>query len=124
MILTFVDTFLRCFASVVYHSDDLIKMMVKHPGHDLNNLAILHKRELLDRLKELVTIEKTEGVMMKAYGIPPHVIHARTLTTLCEKVVELMSTADKRAEELSETVSAAIEKKAWESGHVSGEKLK
>ena len=108
----------------MYHLDDLIEMMLKYLGHNFNKLSILHNRELLDVLKGLVTIEPTEGVMDQAYGVPPHVNHARQLTDLCDKMIILLERADEQHKELAETVGEAIEKKAWESGHISGDRLK
>jgi hypothetical protein len=46
---------LRCLSSLVFHSDALLEVMVKFPGHDFTKISILHDRELLDGLKKLVT---------------------------------------------------------------------
>ena len=64
---------LRCFPSLIYHSDKLIAVMVNTPGHDFTKLPLLHDRDLLNRLKALVTLEPTPNVMDVATGIPPHI---------------------------------------------------
>ena len=64
---------LRCFPSLIHHSDKLIAVMVENPGHDFTKMPLLHDRQLLQRLKALVTLEPTPNVMETATGIPPHV---------------------------------------------------
>ena len=64
---------LRCFPSLIYHSNKLIAVMVNTPGHDFTKLPLLHDRDLLNRLKALVTLEPTPNVMDVATGIPPHI---------------------------------------------------
>ena len=64
---------LRCFPSLIHHSDKLIAVMVENPGHDFTKMPLLHDRELLHKLKDLVTLEPTTNVMDVATGIPPHV---------------------------------------------------
>ena len=73
------STLIRYFACVIYHQEDLIKQMCKIPGHAFNKLQILHDRPLLKQLKDLVTIDPTEGVMTIPSGIPPHVYHSRKM---------------------------------------------
>jgi hypothetical protein len=63
---------LRCLPSLVFHSDALLEVMVKHPGHDFAKISILHDRELLDGLKKLMTTDPTPEVMTVATGMPPH----------------------------------------------------
>ena len=63
---------LRTLACVVYHFG-LIEQMNRVPGHDFNQLSILHDRPFLQELKAMVTLEPTEGVMTERTGIPPHV---------------------------------------------------
>ena len=67
----FLPVVLRCFACMVYHSDHLIRQMVSVPGHDFTKLSILHDRDLLRSLQQLVTVEPTEGVISNPTGIPP-----------------------------------------------------
>jgi len=68
-----VPMLLRCFACVIYHVDKLMDTMVKIPGHDFNQLSLLHDHQLLAQLKPLVTTDPTEGTMTVAAGIPPHI---------------------------------------------------
>lgn len=120
----FVPVLLRTFACIVYHSQGLIEQMVRCPGHDFAKLALLHDRDLLDELMLLVTIDPTEGVMMERTGIPPHVNHARQLGLLMEQMGMLMDTVSSQNETLVTSVTTALENRAWESGHVTGDRLK
>ena len=63
----------RSLASVIHHSDKLLEVIATHPGHDFNKIPILHDKALLERLKLLYTLDKTEGVLTEATGIPPHI---------------------------------------------------
>ena len=76
----------RCLASVVHHSDALLQVIAENPGHDFNKIPLLHEKPLLERLKGLVTTERTEGgVLMEATGIPPHIDTAVNLqVSYCE----------------------------------------
>ena len=76
---------LRCAAYIVYHYESLfISNGYSHPGHSFTKIAILHDRDLLQRLCDLVTTDPTYGVMHKATGIPPHV-------GLASKIKEILS---------------------------------
>ena len=75
---------LRCAACIVYHSESLLSRLVSHPGHSFTKIAILHDRDRLERLNNLVTTEPRYGVMDKATGIPPHV-------GLASKIKEILS---------------------------------
>ena len=64
---------IRSLACLVFHSEELISVMNSSPGHDFTKITILHDGELLNSLRNKVTLDKTEGVMCHATGIPPHV---------------------------------------------------
>ena len=115
---------LRCLANIVFHSDDLIAMMVQYPGHDFNKLRLLHDRELLSRLHTLVTTECTPGVLDKATGIPPHINMSLQLQDVLGKLSTMVVGLTDQTRELVTAVDNAIEKKSWEAGHVSGDRLK
>ena len=120
----FVPILIRCLASIVYHSTNLIKCMLSQPGrHFLNKVAILHHHELLNNLKRFVTIEPTPGVMEKPTGIPPHIEIGSQLATLISDVKGLISKTGKQTTELVGAISDAMEKHAWESGHLTAQRL-
>ena len=69
-----IPVLLRTFACFVFHSDSLRAQMLENSGHDFNKIMILQtqNRELLSRLKLLVTVDPTEGVITVPTGIPPY----------------------------------------------------
>jgi hypothetical protein len=115
---------LRCLACVVYHSDALLDVMVEFPGHEFTNVSILHNRELLDGLKILVTTDPVLEVMSVATGIPPHVGMAQQLGTILDVMTDLVEKFGEHGNNLMEKVEEALDTKAWESGHVTGSRLK
>jgi len=118
----FVPVLLRLFACIVFHSEALIRTMVQYPGHDFNKLSILHRRQLLQRLHQKVTIKATNGLV--ATGIPPHIEHSRQLTCLLSRMDGVLNVLANQNSTLVDTVKKAIDDHSWESGHVSGSMLK
>ena len=119
-----IGVLLRCLACIVYHSDKLRETMVKYPGHDFSKLPILHNSSLLNCLKELVTIEPTVGVMVSATGVPPHVGLGLQVAKVLETLGELVGQFGEHGDNLMLAVEEALDSKAWESGHVTGSRLR
>jgi hypothetical protein len=115
---------LRCLPSLVFHSGALLEVMVEHPGHDFAKISILHDRELLDGLKKLVTTDQTPEVMTVATGIPPHVGMAQQLGKILDVLTDLVKQFGEHGSNLMKKVEEALDTKAWESGHVTGSRLK
>jgi hypothetical protein len=118
-----VPLFLCAFACMVWHSDELIAQMVRCPGHDFSKLAILHDRELLAALKDLVTLAPTEGVVAVATGIPSHVNMMRLITGCLENVGCLVSAVRNQGTELVGEMKTFLETRAWESGSITSDRL-
>jgi hypothetical protein len=114
----------RCLPCLVFHSMEISAVMVAHPGHPLSKISILHDEELLTELRKLVTLKPTPGVMMVATGIPPHIALSRQLKEVMSTIILLSTSFESRSEDLVIAVKESIEKQAWESGHVSGTRLK
>jgi hypothetical protein len=68
-------------ASIVHHSDWLFQEMGKHLGHLFYSITVLKDPVLLRELKEQLTLEQKETVLI-ATGIPPCVSHTRAITKL------------------------------------------
>jgi hypothetical protein len=115
---------LRCLSSLVFHSNALLEVMVKFPGHDFTKIYILHDRELLEGLKKLVTTDRTPGVMTMATGIPPRVGTAQQLAKILNVMTELVQKFGEHGDNLMVAVEEALDTKAWELGHVTGSRLK
>ena len=63
---------LRCLASMVHHSESLLKAVDADPIHCFASIPIFTNFSLLCELKKLLTSEPSDRIMM-ATGIPPHV---------------------------------------------------
>ena len=115
---------LRCAACIVYHSESLLSQMVSHPGHSFTKIAILHDRDLLQRLCDLVTIDPTHGVMDKATGIPPHVGLASKIKEILSQTIILAQVQKEQETTLVAALESAIDNKAWDSGNITGSRLR
>ena len=67
-----VSILLSCFARVIYHKEFIKEVIDKNPGHLFSKLSVLQDKELLQKLKRLVTREPS--AMMKVTSIPPYII--------------------------------------------------
>lgn len=115
---------LRSLACIVYNSEHLLDTVVRHPGHDFSKLTILHNRPLLTELKKIVSISPTVGVLTTATGIPPHISMSVQLAQVLDTVGTLVAQFGQHGENLMAAVEQALNTKAWESGHVTGCRLK
>ena len=115
---------LRCAACIVYHSESLLSQMVSHPGHSFTKIAILHDRDRLERLNNLVTTEPTHGVMDKATGIPPYVGLASKIKEILSQTIILAQVQKEQETTLVAALESAIDNKAWDSGNITGSRLR
>ena len=114
---------LKCLASVVHHSDWLSGFGDKSPGHPFLSLPVLNNPQLLLQLKGLVTLEPT-GQVKAATGIPPHTQSAMMCRDILETSRETLLEVKNISLSIKEAVGAAMEEKAEQNGHITGEKLK
>lgn len=112
-----------CLASVVWHSDFLKETAAADPEHPFNAIPLLSSPQLLNDLKELVTLEP-EGHVKQATGIPPHVQHAKTAKEILTACLATLEAVKGMVDEVKKAVCDAIEDKAEENGQVTGQRLK
>jgi hypothetical protein len=99
--------------------------MLQYPGHNFVKIPILHDEELLVELRMIITTpEPSVGVMTTPTGIPPHVELATNVQKLLSMVTELVNCLGTQTNGLIDAVKTAIENQAWNSGHITGRKLK
>ena len=72
---------MRLLASVVYQSDFINTTAMSTGDHPFNSIPLLQEPELLLRLKDKVTTEKTDN-MCHTTGVPPHVEQMRLQKSL------------------------------------------
>ena len=114
----------RSLACIVYHSEHLLDIVVRRPGHDFSKLTVLQNRPLLTELKKLVSISPTVGVLTTATGIPPHISMSIQLGEILDTMGTLVGQFGQHGENLMGAVEQALNTKAWDSGHVTGSRLK
>jgi hypothetical protein len=98
---------LHCLPSLVFHSDALLEVMVKHPGHHFAKISILHDCESLDGLKKLVTTNLMPEVMTVAKGTPSHVGRAQQLAKILDVLTDLVQKLGEHGSNLMKEVEEA-----------------
>jgi hypothetical protein len=115
---------LRCLACIVHHSASILATMVGNSGHDFSKISILHDPDLLRDLRPLVTTDPTPGIMAMVTGIPPHVELACQLKEILDNALELVVNIRDQTSRITEAVKTAIDEKSWDSGQVTGTRLR
>ena len=85
---------LRGLACIIHHMVDIMKVMIKNPGHAFVSIPLFNDTKLIDELREIVTIEETNGVVSMSTGIPPHVtmaVEMKSLLKKCGSIFEAVS---------------------------------
>ena len=79
---------MRVLASIVHHFDWIKTLARTSTDHPFNAILLVY-RNLVDKLKVLVTIEKSD-VVSKATGIPPHIKQSIKLqkSTTCLELLQ------------------------------------
>ena len=114
-----IPLLLRTFACFVFHSDSLRVQMLENSGHDFNKIMILQtpNRDLLSRLKLLVTVDPTEGVMTVPTGIPPHINQNRDMREVLDILKVVKTNQENQVEEIKKSIHDAFEDRALENGN-------
>ena len=109
---------LRCLASMVHHSDNLIAVVREHNGaHPFASIPILNRPVLLNRLKALVTLKESDRIRMPT-GIPPHVEAVQKLNELVELIKLEREERMAHFENITATIGDKLEEIALENGQV------
>jgi len=112
-----INVLLLLLASIVYHSEWLFEVANGNSNHPFNTIPVLQRPELLDKLKELVTLEPA-GTITKASGVP---LHIKQSTQLKKNLLVIKSGMDKLLAAnaaLPEVIKAAIDEVATGAGQV------
>ena len=108
---------LRCLASMVHHSESLLKGIDEDPGHCFSSIPILCNSSLLSELKKLLTSESSERIRMPT-GIPPHVEVMTKLDTLTKLINQDREDRLKHNEEVKCTIVNKIEEISVANGQI------
>jgi hypothetical protein len=103
-----------CLASMVHHIEFIAGKVAQNPQHQFAGIPLLHRADLLDELKGLVSME--EDMTMKATGIPPHVKQAETLKEILKLTQDTLKLIMSQTEDIKNTVREAIAANDVQSG--------
>ena len=109
---------------MVHHSDYLITTIIsKNPANKLNQIPIFTDKDLLDRLKKLVSIKATSKIP-KASGIPPHTKQIVLMSDLINEFAKEREERSNLFDKMSEIVSEKLEKIAADNGSLTRSAVK
>ena len=113
---------LRCLATVVHHQTFVERIGRSTPGHPFQAIPILQRRDLMNRLKQKLTVEPTDS-MKSPTGIPPHVEQMLMMKNLLELCHATLSKVNKQHETIRQNVFDAFEQHAMENGQISRQQI-
>jgi hypothetical protein len=117
---TIESSLILFLASMVWHSNLLVSFMTGSTGHPFQNIPILQNPTLLRELKQLVTCDPCNGVMMPS-GVPWHIKNLKLLYSMLHQQEKTLEAIMNLTNSLPQIVCDAISQKAAESGHVTVE---
>ena len=123
---------LRCLTSVVWHSDDIVRFCSKVPGtHLFMALPLFQDPTLLGKVKELVTVEKTEGICTTPTGIPPHAQMFKSLEEIMSKIdimdnnfQTIINDRQQLLEDYTTKINDLLERRALENNQLTHQNVK
>ena len=105
-------------ASMVHHSEWMLKICAQYPDHPFHSIALLSDSELLAELKnEHLTMEPNSHVP-SATGVPPHVVHTRALNDVHAVCIETRDNVSQFNSTLRNAISEAVDAKVAAEGGV------
>ena len=108
---------LLMLASMIYHSDWMLERIARDPSHPFQGIPILHRPELLGKLKELVTLEPA-GKMQTATGVPRHTKLLKKISAVWTVAQASLTQLTEMTTRLPEIIKNAINATAAEAGQV------
>ena len=106
----------------MYHSDSILDVVSKRPGHSFGTIPIYADAKLLDDLKKLVTL-KPAGSVTQASGIPNDVKKRRELAQVTMKLDLVARNMKNLVDMVKEAVKTAINDKIAESGQITASRV-
>ena len=115
----------RCLASVIFHEEKIQRIIALCPGHQWSNLNIFNDDVMLKTLKNLVTINSTNGFCDKATGLASNTNLIKAIHEMInefnkdrEERISLVEKFDSMMTEIKDSVKQAYEEKALENGQL------
>ena len=106
---------------IVYHADTFIRPYVNaNSKHPFNDIAILHRPELLNNLRELVTLEPG-GSVQQATGVPRYTKILKFIRKIGEENNRGLERVERAIESIPMSVRSAIDDLAVAGGNVTAQ---
>jgi hypothetical protein len=120
--------FTMFLASIVFHMDTFIRIIIDRDSkHPFATIPLLQAPELLRRIQEKLTVDKTSNLNQPT-GVPPHVGHTIRLERAIQLVTQTLKTVQEQDQTLQDVVIRAIESRDAQAGILTitqlGERLK
>ena len=113
----------RCLASLIYHADELQKVVARNSGHPFGNIKLFQNPDLLEDCKKLVTVKPTPGILTVSTGVSPHSKTMKVLNQIVgflqKEEIEREEVHERIKDTIQETVRETIENKFESNGHLS-----
>jgi hypothetical protein len=106
---------LLCLPSIVHHSDEIDKVILKNPGHIFGSMYIFSDRDLLCELKKLVTQEPSKDIQ-NATGMSSHVVQMQLMEKMNNTLGNVCLKINEQQQEMVRAVTEAIESSDTRSG--------
>lgn len=104
-------------ASIVYHQSFLRQYFEKNSKHPFNDIALLHRPELLEEVSALVTFEPC-GEVTQATGVPRYNKLLKLLRQIVEGNAEAIELVQREVASIPRVVRESIDTIAAEAGNV------
>jgi len=117
-----INVLLLLLASIVYHSEWLYQSTNGNSQHPFNSIPVLQQPELLNKLKQLVTLEPA-GTIRKASGVPSHIKQFAKMKKCFETVENGIDRLLAANEAIPEVIKAAIDEAARDNGQVTSSRV-
>ena len=109
-----------CLASVLYHYNWIRQHLVC--GGPLRHLPIFSQVEVMGRLRDMVICPNLESGVLRATGIPAHVMHLSHMERLSLEIQRANTSIEGRAvwvvEEVVKKVEELLEKRSFDQGNI------
>jgi len=109
----------QCLPSLIYHETAIRKEISKTKYHPWRSLPIFQETDLLTKLKHIVTLEPTTGILEKPTGVGKFTKLYRAIETMKEAYNEEKRLKASFIKDVRDAVKDAIEAKALENGQLS-----
>ena len=113
----------KILPSLVYHSDEIRAVIAECDGHPFSNINLFKEVQVLEELKNIVTLDPTPDVCSMPTGIPPHVHQMKIAKAIWSSLQEMKEMQKTMVDEIKVAVKQALEERDSDMGMVTKDGL-